>query len=450
MSIWYLQDIEFKNIFMIINKMADRNKTENIDNYKSNEYKSNDKELKAVNNFTRSDVEGLAPLVNLVDSDENKLDMFCYVKCCSEDSEILKKCRGVVFNESKLILKAFPYTTEYNNKEITKIDYIFRDFKDWVFFESHEGSLVRVFYFNKWYISTHRKLDAFRSKWASKESFGTYFKNALISEEENNSDFKISLPEGTDILDRFQTTLDKTKQYMFLIRNSNENRIVSDSPDRPTVYHVGTFVNGELNLTENINIPCPKRLIFDNVDSLLNHMKDVFYRQIQGVIGFDLKNNKQVKIVHQDYQDLFNARGNEPSIKFRYLQVRLNKKNVDMLYHLYPEMTNVFDDYENMIYKIGENIYKAYVQRFIKKQYVIVDKEEFNVVKECHSWYLSDRNNHRVSLNKVISLLNQQNPTSLNRMIHRIILLNTNPSQSNVNPVRLIKNTLNNSNVNQK
>ena len=113
-----------------------------------------------------------------------------------------------------------------------------------------------------------------------------------------------------------------------------------------------------------------------------------------------------------------------------------------MLFHLYPEMGPIFDDYENMIYKIGENIYKAYVGRFIKKQYVTVDKEEFNVIKECHSLYLLDRNTHRVSLNKVISVLNQQNPTNLNRMIHRIkLVLNdtSSTSQSNVQNIRLIK-----------
>ncbi len=31
-----------------------------------------------------------------------------------------------------------------------------------------EGTLIRIFYFNdKWIITTHRKLDAFKSKWGS-------------------------------------------------------------------------------------------------------------------------------------------------------------------------------------------------------------------------------------------------------------------------------------------
>ena len=387
----------------------------------NNDNKNNKLTMK---NFTREDVEGLGNLVNLVDSDDNKLDMFCYAKCSSEDNELLKQCRGVIFKGSTLILKAFPFTTEYNHTETKNIKEVFVNLRDWTFFESHEGSLVRVFYFeNKWYISTHRKLDAFRSKWASRESFGQYFKNALLSEEENNNIFKNSLPTGKDdILERFQDTLDKTKQYMFLIRNSNENRIVCSPPSRPTIYHVGTFINGELNLKENINIPFPKSLTFDNVDDILFYLDKVYYKDTQGVIGFDISNNRQVKVVHKDYQTLFNARGNEPSIKFRYLQVRQTKVQ-DMLFHLYPEMADIFDDYENSLYNISNNIYKAYVDRFIKKLYVTVDKEEFNVIKECHSWHLSDRTSNRVSLNKIVDVLNQQSPTSLNRMIHRFKLV---------------------------
>jgi hypothetical protein len=151
-------------------------------------------------------------------------------------------------------------------------------------------------------------------------------------------------------------------------------------------------------------------------------MKNVYYTETQGVIAFDISNNRQVKVVHKDYQTLFNARGNEPSIKFRYLQVRQTKVQ-DMLFHLYPEMANVFDDYEKCLYNISNNIYKAYVDRFIKKQYVTVDKEEFNVIKECHSWHLSDRTCNRVNINKIVDVLNKQSPTSLNRMIHRFKLV---------------------------
>ena len=129
----------------------------------------------------------------------------------------------------------------------------------------------------------------------------------------------------------------------------------------------------------------------------------------------------------------------KPSIKFRYLQVRMNKKDVDMLYHLYPEFVSSFDEYENILYDIALSIYKSYVDRFIKKQHVIVPKDEYSVIKECHAWHLSNRVENRISVDKIIRVMNNKNPSSLNHMIRRSKLeksrLESDPDKSNQSPV---------------
>lgn len=376
--------------------------------------------------FNRTNIESLGNQINLVDSDEeNKLDMFCYLKCNEGDSDLLKQCRGVVFTGNDIVMKAFPYTTEFGHTKLEEINKHLGKFSDWTFYDAHEGALVRMFHFGgKWYVSTHRKLNAFRSKWASRESFGTSFKNALSSEEESNPAFKSVLPAGDNILERFQATLDISKQYMFLIRNTTDNRIVCSAPDRATVYHVGTFVEGQLVFNVDVKIPVPKEHKFLNIDELLAHTEKISYKDLQGIIGFT-SDNRQVKIVHNDYQDLFHARGNEPSIKFRYLQIRMNRRLVNMLYHLYPDMVKTFDEYENTLYDIARNIYRSYVERFIKKRYVTVPREEFSVIRDCHSWHLTDRQNNRISLDMVMNMLNQQSPTNLNHMIRRLKLEQT-------------------------
>jgi hypothetical protein len=379
-----------------------------------------------INLFNRVNIESLSNQVHLVDSDEDsKLDMFCYIKCSDTDTELIKQCRGVVFSGNDLVMKAFPYTNEYNHIEIDDINKSLGDFNDWSFYEAQEGALVRVFNFGgKWFVSTHRKLNAFRSKWSSNESFGTSLKNALSAEEENNQEFRERLPEGDNILDRFQSTLDVTKQYMFLIRNTKDNRIVCSTPERPTVFHVGTFVDGVLVMNENVNIPSPVNITFMNIDELLAFVDKISYKDYQGVIGFT-KDNRQMKILNKDYQDLFRSRGNEPSIKFRYLQIRMNRIFVNMLYHLYPDMADTFDEYENTIYDIARSIYRAYVQRFIKKSYVTVPREEFAIIRECHSWHLSNRTENRISLDKIVRVMNQQSPTQINHMIRRFKLEQT-------------------------
>jgi hypothetical protein len=300
------------------------------------------------------------------------------------------------------------------------LEQVMSKFSDWSFYNAHEGALLRLFHFGgRWFLSTHRKLDAFRSKWASRDSFGTLFKTALKSMAERDPKFKESLPDGENILDQFQNTLDKSKQYMFLLCNNADNRIVCNPPEHPTMYHVGTFVDGELNLDEDVGIPYPEKLSFMTIDQLLDHVENnVDYHRLQGVCCFG-PGNIQIKVHHRDYQDLFTARGNEPSIKFRYLQVRMNRRLTNMLYHLYPEQESVFEDYENTLYDIAQSIHRAYIQRFIKKRYVTVPREEYQIVRECHSWHLADRENNRINIDQVIDVLNKQPPTNLNHMIRR-------------------------------
>lgn len=374
--------------------------------------------------ITRADIEQLGNRVRLTDKcEENCLELFCYVNCGANDSQVVKKCRGVVFWNNSIVMNAFPYTEEYTEKDSQTVESVIGPIlSNCAIFDAHEGTLIRMFCFNnKWYTSTHRKLNAFRSKWSSKESFGTSFKRALEAEVENNQNLRDSLPVNEDgLLERFQSTLDIGKQYMFLVRNTEENRIVCAPPSRPTVYHVGTFIGDQLSLTENINIPWPRRHNFSTISDVLRYTRSIDIRNLQGVIIF-APNNCQYKIVHKDYQDLFEARGNEPSIKYRYLQVRTSMRMVNMLRYLYPNMVDMFEKYENTIYSIAKNIYNAYVQRFIKKKWVTVSAEEFNVVRECHSWYEQNRTGNRITIQKVIEVLNDQTPTNINKMIRNFL-----------------------------
>ena len=175
----------------------------------------------STNEFSRKLVDSMNKQVRLVDSD-NGLDLFCYIKCDSTDSDVLKKCRGVVFNGDKVVMNGFPYTYEYTEEDDKIIyDNIEPIFDKCSFYDSHEGSLIRMFHFGgKWYISTNRKLDANKSKWSSTESFGHYFKVALEFEVQNNEKLRLSLPkdETVDIIERFQSTLDINNQYMFFLQ----------------------------------------------------------------------------------------------------------------------------------------------------------------------------------------------------------------------------------------
>jgi hypothetical protein len=376
------------------------------------------------NVFNRKTVETLQQ-VKIVDTDEaTGLELFCYISCSSSDPNIVKECRGVVFNEDKIVMKAFPYTEEYDFENRNDLyNTIGNDFQSCSIFDSHEGALVRLFNYNgKWFNCTHRKLNSFKSRWSSRESFGTSFKRAL--EEEVKSNAKLSniiQTQGDTLLDRFYSILDPEKQYMFLIRNNFDNRIVCDPPETPTLYHVGTFINGELSLDDDCYVTRPTKLNFLNLEEVFDYVDNINYKHTQGVIIFS-KDNKQYKILNDTYMEFFKVRGNEASVKFRYLQVRMDPKRSTMLKELYPDKVEIFNKYENILYDIVKSIYTAYVNRFIKKMFVIQPKEEFNIMKECHTWHEQNRKENKVNIEKVFEVLNKQNPTYLNKMIRRVII----------------------------
>jgi hypothetical protein len=380
--------------------------------------------------------------IRLVDTDpDNKLDLYCYVRCMDNSNQIVKSCRGTITLNSKVILQTYGYTHEYTSDNVEHLKKLCPDLSKLIIHDAHEGSLLRVFNINNtWYVTTHRKLDAFRSKWASRQSFGEQFVNAVVSEYENNIEFKSRVDSGdnkdvkiftlknsehvsNEIVTKFFSTLDKDKCYCFLVRNTIDNRIVCKNPPRPILYHSGTFkknVFDYFSLDEDIGIPSPGAHSFDTWDSLVDFVdNNISKDNLQGLIIFDGKNH--LKVLNKDYKYFFNVRGNEPSVKYRYLQVRMDKTSTDDLYELYPRFTDQFEMYENILYQIAKSVYDSYVERFIRKKYVTLPKEEYQIMRACHSWHLEDRVKNRMNLRKVIEKMNEQTPTNLNKMIRHVM-----------------------------
>jgi hypothetical protein len=186
------------------------------------------------------------------------------------------------------------------------------------------------------------------------------------------------------------------------------------------MFHVGTFVNNELSMEEDVLIPYPVKHNFRTFDELFNYVNEQNYKISQGVVVF-APNNIQYKIFNRDYMYLYKIRGNEPSIKFRYLQVRQLSDEKEGLKFLYPEFIEQFENYERYLQRIATDINNAYIDRYIKRNYVTVPAEEFKVMSSCHSWHIENRKDNKININKVYEILVSEQPTSLNRMIKRRI-----------------------------
>ena len=341
------------------------------------------------------------------------LSCYSYDSCSENDSDFMKKCRGIVHDGDKVVFHSFGYTPEYTTRDVEIIK-SFYDNNSFRVFDSEEGTIIRVFYYNKWYVSTHRKLDAYKSKWSSNKSFGDEFEEALLQYTE-----KPGINGLTDYLENKYGTENGTG-YVFLLRNNSDNRLVCHSPEKPTVYYVGTFFEqgDKFKIEEDFFIPKPtEHANLKTVNELVDYVNSIKYTDKQGVILFNPNKNTQIKIYNPDYYDWYNVRGNESSVKFRYLQVRTNPILSTKLKILYPSYCAYFDEVEGRINSITKHIHNAYINRFICKKYTVVDSDEYKVVKECHGWHIADRKFNIVTIEKVMNSVNSMPPSTLNRLV---------------------------------
>lgn len=380
------------------------------------------------------------PYVEMTDENDD-LSMYCYTRDFdAEDPNVdplTKECRGIIFNkEGKLVSRAFGYTPMYTSEErdissensenhLPVPEDIKQFIADNIFeckvYPALEGALVRVFFHNgKWYITTHRKLDAFKSFWGCRTSFGDMFLNALDAQRSCSPEFAEACPSEI-LLESFLHLLNPNRQYVFLVVYTMENRIVCNPPNIPSTLHVATFENGvmvdETITGMSVQTPYP---IYE-YKQILQVVNESSPYTSQGVVVF-MPNCKQIKICSPQYLELFRLRGNEASVMFRYLQVR--DKYSEAYKQLYPEHHLRFSQYENALEEVSKKIFKGYRDRFINQKHVVFPQEEFRVLSAVHEWYKTERaagKQLKVCLKDIQSTLNKQPPTSLNKMIRRVM-----------------------------
>jgi len=393
--------------------------------------------------ITKRMVQELEPKVQLYDENDDGLQLYCYTSCSASDSNLVKACRGVVFHGDTLVMRSFAYTPEFTNNDYDHISVELTGFEldQCRILDSHEATLARVCFFNgKWIICTHKRLNVFKSKWASTHSFGDILVEALKSEYELKENLKNRIDSSEvqgSILDKFLSTLNPDNKYMILIRNIEENRIVCNAPETPIIYHAGTYIGDDplISFDDNIGLSKPREHRFQSIEAAQDYVKKEGFKHIQGVIIFK-PDGSHFKIVNEQYKELFNVRGNEPSLRLRYLEVRKHKIYRDALYFLYPDRIKSFIKYENLLFKFAKDLYKKYIRRFIKEKYVNLPDEEFTVVLTCHKWQQKNPDKHFVTMSKVYNVINEQRPVTLNRMIRAYIVskLNTNNGYNQSKP----------------
>lgn len=399
------------------------------------------------------------------DIDENN-NVFLF--CSDYDKEIQhpSNTKGYVFHGDQLFFQGFPYSIELNFDSIE--NYPNFDLNKCRIFESHEGTIIRVFNINNvWYTSTNRKLDALKSKWAAKHTtFGQSFADAIrdiVDEnaddeeneenEENSNEIQKKFEEKVkekNIKDKnfleqiYKTNLDPLKKYMFILKPSNEERIVCRSEPTPTIYHVGTFDSeNNFSLDDEVilnghKVETPKEIFKNNLQDLKNLINSINFNHHQGFVLIQKNDNfaKQIhyKIINDTYRYLFSVRGNVSSLKFRYLQLRKygcydcgtgkHEINKDMynsfinLYNYHNEATEI----EREIYELCKTLHQKYLLLYVEKKKLGSDNFELSETETdvlqnvIHKSYLDTRS--KTTISRINDLLTYNKPSIINKLLN--------------------------------
>ena len=392
-----------------LNKIQDKYVCYNKERRQYNSFeKKNDKSklnMEYVNKYTNEEV-----VITDVDQEKN-LYLYHYdtMKNIEEMNMENKNTRGTIRYGDEIVCKTFGYTPEYTTNQIDEIKSMMEgiNIDECRIYEAEEGAIVRMYYYKeKWILSTHKKINAYKSKWPTQnvESYGELFERAVKNELNKT-------------MEEFTKELDIGKTYSFLVRNNSKNRIVCVSSEKEKAYFIGEF-DEEYKLLESnsTELKFPNKISYNTLDDVIDYIKNMNYKEKQGVIIY-LPNGAQLKIINEEYMKYFTTRGNQASIKFRYLQLRNDKEEVRKLMELYPEYINTFAEYEKILNESAKRITTAYITRFIYKKEAIIPQNEYMIMSKCHNWHKENRGVNKISIHKVKDELNKQDAVVLNNII---------------------------------
>jgi len=296
-----------------------------------------------------------------------------------------ERFKGLIYDHAlQPVVSNFPVHTEYTFPD--QVDEFVRAYAEepWpiTLYEAIEGSLIRVYYYaDEWHLSTSSRLDAFRSTWASYQSFGSQFEEFVVSIS--------GVP-----LDVFLCSLRPERKYYFLLPTTGINRLgkVPDAQETRRIYLVAVETSDH-QLLFGERLPRDETNLWSYAKSwavssteewvtLAQEQNLLYYRSATEIIRC------QTAL----YAHRCALRNNEMNLFLRYLQLYQDKdwSRCVQLCDMYPEV-----DFEQWFDKsLAQSVWTlhhAYVQRHIDKQRIQLPKAMHVFLRKCHAQYLETR-----------------------------------------------------------
>lgn len=386
------------------------------------------------------------------------------VYCCADgntDPDV-QSIRGIIKTEDTTVCKSFGFIPEVvSTKE--------EDCKTFIeplckvegtkYFNSIEGSILRLWQFNgDWYLSTHRKIDSFKSKWGHDHaSYGELFCNALLpiiksklhlswADDEDDSDTSVETSSDEEerhkssyppfIVShkklreqpycRYTSQLNPESIYVFCLTTFKENRVVSQGDTTPHLYCVGVFDRSNQfsfkYYSPEVLVPSPEEVTFESneLQTIQNYVSSIDIKKYQGVIVMT-PTGQSAKMVNPEYDRLLKLRGNVPNVIHRYVQLRWKPEELKEYKELYPEHQEKFNKWEEIYTHILHNIMRKYIERYVKHRTAILPPEQYEVLIQVHDEFCKHLRlkGERVTIDVINRILGSWEERAVNVLINK-------------------------------
>jgi hypothetical protein len=326
----------------------------------------------------------------------------------NKNHRLANRFHGLIIDlvEQRVVADAMPYTEEREARQIilTSEGLKYTDSEDEhaaILYTENismmyalEGTVLRLFYssrLEKWFLSTHRKIDGSRSRWS-----GPRFSSILTE-------------EYPDFWDMVEKDFNKNNCYMLMVHHP-ANRLAHISTSAK-VCCVNIFERSgpnspglslSLDIPEFVGkIPTNKGLILPKSDwstdinsfCVLVNQNNELLPITNNVLIYDHNLKGCIKLITPEYSRLRSLRGNEPNLSLRYMQLKYDVKDTDRLeefMRLFPEHKAEFDKLANAEQDIAAFLADVYMRRYVQNKYVKLSHPGHFVLKTLHQ--TADRN----------------------------------------------------------
>ena len=322
------------------------------------------------------------------------------------DHDYIRKSRGIIidFTNKKILNHSIEGCIEYDN---------FKNRFNWddiVIEECIDGTLINVYYNEKWCVSTKFCVNADEAKFRNSKTFRQLFDS---------------------ISGDFYHKLDKSYTYSFLLQH-NESRNVS-VVTRNKIYHLES-TNNITGEKVQINIPginTPEVIKFGRYEDI-NKFKIGSYDELEekiknmpwnypGVMLYTSDRMYRAKFSNPNFEKVHNLVKNQNNISYIVINSMYKEKNLPELLKYYPEFSEQAVYVNNRMLDYTTKLHELYIKCKVKSVFVELEKNYKKSICDLHNLYKYERtqgnSKFKITYNVVCDLMRTYDPAYIYSLI---------------------------------